>query len=733
MRHLHKKGLSMNSMCTRLGLLSGCALLLIIPGSACAEPVAATASPADDPTAGVTDIVVTAQRREESLQKVPISVSAVSGDMAKALGVSDISSLQAVVPGLEFPRYFNNTTPALRGIGTNSAIGAQESVVALYVDDVYIASPAAATFSFNNISQVAVLKGPQGTLFGRNAMGGVVQITTRTPSHNSRLDADVGYANYDTVSGALYATTGIADNLAADISLIGSHQGDGWGKNLADGKDAFKEWYWGARSKWLLDLGDTKITLGLDYTRNKYNSGIAMRPIKGALFPNGQTYEGYYNIDEAPEGSIDTRQGGASLKIDHDFGWAQLVNIAAWRKVKSHNIADEDQTRAFSQDFIYDDNRETETEELHLNSPAHSGPLNWIVGLFYLHDRPVTDFRVRGDAIAPLPSIHQYVRWQNNSYAVFGQATYTFLDSWHLTGGARYTWDRSHFLGDTTAPELDLALDSGDLRARFQKFTYKAALQKDFSPDVMAYVSYSTGYKSGIFNFADYHSPAVRPENLDALEGGLKTQLFDRHLRLNLTGFYYWYKDLQVSTLVLVDGRTLTTLQNAASARNKGIELEAEAVPLHNLTITGALTAMHSRFDRFPGATLSLPLPEGGNTTYAGDASGLKTPHAPDFTASLGAQYRVSTGSGDFNAAVNYNYNGGFVWDADNRLKQHPYHLVNASLAWMPPSGRYEVRLWTKNLLGEKYSVYTTANIVGDEETPAPPRTFGVTLGVHLP
>jgi iron complex outermembrane receptor protein len=242
---------------------------------------------------GVGEIVVTAQRRAESSQRVPLSVTAVSADVAKAVGVTDIVSLQSVVPGLEFPRLFNSTTPTLRGVGTNFAIGAQESVVATYVDDVYIAAPAAATFSFNNISQVAVLKGPQGTLFGRNAMGGVVQITTRTPSQQMHLDAVAGYGNFDTVSGSLYLTGGITPTLAADISLVGSHQGDGWGRNLATGKDAFKEWYWGARSKWLWSLGDTKVTFAADFTRNRFSSGVAMRPVEGALFPKWQTYEGF--------------------------------------------------------------------------------------------------------------------------------------------------------------------------------------------------------------------------------------------------------------------------------------------------------------------------------------------------------------------------------------------------------------------------------------------------------
>jgi len=697
--------------------------------SAAAAAAAPSVTPETDEVPG---IVVTAQRRQQSLQDVPLAVSAVSGDSATAMGITDVQSIQAVAPSLEFPRYFNNATPALRGVGTNAAIGAQESVVALYVDDVYIASPAATTFSFNNIEQIAVLKGPQGTLFGRNAMAGVLQITTRDPQQDTRIDAELGYANYDTVSGSLYATTGIAPNLAADIALTGSHQGDGWGKNLATGKDAFRERYWAGRSKWVLDLDRTKLTLTLDYTKNIYNAGIAMRPVKGAQFPNGQVYEGYYNIRELPEGEANTRQGGVSLKVEHDLGWAQLNNVAAWRKVKSHTIADEDQSTAYSQDVWYDDNRETFTDELHLASPDSQSDLQWIAGLFYLYDKPYLNLAVLGDAVAPLQSIEQTIHWHNESYAAFAQATWAFLPTWHLTGGVRYTYDKTRFSGVTASPADDLLIDRGGQKAHFDNFTYKAALQKDFSRDVMGYVSYSTGYKSGIFNFSDYHAAPVKPEELDALEAGLKTELFDRQLRLNITGFYYWYKNLQVSTLVESEGRTLTTLQNAASARNKGIEVEAEWVPVRHLSIHGSLAYMHSRFNDFPDATLSSPLPGGGNATYAGSAKGFETPHSPDFTSSIGADYTMELASGDLTLATNYNYNGGFAWDADNRLRQHPYHLVNASGSWAPSSGVWDVRLWVKNLLGEKYSVYTTANIVGDEETPAAPRTYGVTARVHF-
>ncbi|WP_374573739.1 TonB-dependent receptor [Phenylobacterium sp.] len=678
----------------------------------------------------VEEVVVTANKRKESLQDVPIAVTAITAETAAAVGVTDVSSLQQTVPGLQFPRLFSGSSPALRGIGTSFGIGGQENVVALYIDDVYLASPSATTFSFNNIEQIEVLKGPQGTLFGRNAMAGVINITTRTPGSEPQADLSLGYGAYQTYSGAFYGSYGFTDWLKADLAVTADRQVDGWGTNLFNGHDAFTERSLSARSKWVFTPDDlTTITLIADYTDTKYDEGIAMRPVRGALFPNGQVFEGFYNVDENVQSYVHTKQGGLSLKVDRDLGFADAISVSALRRSQAFNNSDEDQTRDPSQYLPIHDDLDSFSEELRLVSKT-PGPLHWLVGVFYFHDLSDLKLSDTGDALGGL-TLEGRFKQQINSYAAFGQATYDLPAGFHLTGGLRYTKDELRKNAWQTLAPLFAVADTD--RTSESAWTYKVNLAKDLAPGVSAYLGYSTGFKGGIFNSNDVFAPPVKPEKLTDLEAGLKTELFDRRLRLNLAVYHYEYKDLQVTSLTRADtGQTSSSLQNAASARNTGFEADFEAHPTGALTLRGGVEVMHSRFVEFPTATISVPLATGGNITVSGDAKGLMTPHSPDFSGNLGAEYRVATAVGQFTGAVNYSYTSSFAWDADNRLKEKPYGLVNASVAWSPDDAGWQVTVWGKNLTDVQYSIYTTANVVGDEESPAPPRTYGVTVTRHF-
>jgi iron complex outermembrane receptor protein len=706
---------------------AGAAVLHATPGLA-ADASADAGAAAD--AAQVQEVVVTANKRKESLQNVPIAVTAVTAQTAAAIGVTDISSLQTTVPGLEFPRLFSGSTPTLRGIGTNFGIGGEESVVAIYIDDVYIGSPSATTFSFNNIDQIEVLKGPQGTLFGRNAMGGVINISTRTPSPGQSpvLDVGAGYANYDTFSGSIYGGAAINDKLAADLAINGNWQTEGWGKNLYTGKDAFTERDFEARTKWVYKPDDkTTITLGADFERTRYDEGIAMRPVEGALFPNGQVFQGFYNVDENVTAYVDTKQGGFSGKIDHDFGWAHLISITAWRQSHAFNNSDEDQTVVPSQYLPISDNLDSVTEELRLVSQDWKN-FHWLTGFFYYHGSSNFALMDSGLSLGPI-TLDEHFNQTIDSFAGFGQGTYDFPLGFHLTLGARYTYDE---LSENATEEVGISLASAQSTTE-SAFTYKVNLAKDLGRDISAYVGYSTGFKSGIYNDQSILAPPVKPETLDDIEGGLKTELFDRRLRLNLAAYHYEYDNLQVTSLTRgASGQTSATLTNAAQAANTGVELDFEAQPSRFLTLRGGLEAMHSRFTSFPDATISIPLAAGGNTTVTGSATGFATPHSPDLSGNFGGEYRVPTPSGDFVGALNYSYSSSFAWDPDNRLKQRPYSLLNGSVRWVAAGQKWEVTAWAKNITGAEYSIYTTANVVGDEESPAPPRTFGVTVTHHF-
>ncbi len=710
-------------------LMAGTALAAAMPALA-AEGTADAAAVSAADSGQVQEIVVTANKRKESLQNVPIAVTAITAQTAAAVGVTDVSSLQTTVPGLEFPRLFSGSSPALRGIGTSFGFGGQENVVAMYIDDVYIASPSATTFAFNNIDQIEVLKGPQGTLFGRDAMAGVINVATRTPSEEPKADLTLGYANYNTFSGSFYGDYAFNPKVMADLALTGDNQTQGWGKNLYNGKPAFTDRDLSGRNKWLIKPDDqTTITLIADYTQTRYDEGIAMRPVQGALFPNGQVFQGYYNVNENVPSFVDTKQGGFSAKVDRDLGWADAISITAWRRSQAHNNSDEDQSVLPSQYVTIQDDLDSLSEELRLVSKG-SGPLHWLAGLFYFHD--LSDFGITdtGSALGGLTLVEHF-KQTIDSYAGFGQGTYDLPAGFHLTGGLRYTYDDLHKnAGETLAPVL---VEAGTAETTESAWTYKVNMAKDVTSAISTYIGYSTGFKGGIFNNQDVTAPPVKPETLDDLEGGIKSELFDRRLRLDIAVYHYDYRNLQVTSLTrAATGNTSSSLTNAADATNTGVEVDFEAHPTNALTLRGGIESMHSRFASFPDATISVPLPGGGNTTVSGSAKGFATPHSPDLTGNLGGEYKVLMSSGAVFAALNYSYTGAFAWDADNRLQQHAYSLLNGSVRWSRNDDRWEVTVWAKNITGAEYSIYTTANVVGDEESPAPPRTFGLTVTHHF-
>jgi iron complex outermembrane receptor protein len=303
------------------------AAVFIVRSSLAQTPAAATAP---DLGTGLQEIVVTAERRSESLQNVPVSVSAISADAAKAMGITGTEDLTTAVPGLVFSRTSNAGVPYIRGIGNNNPSLGDESAVAVYVDGVYIPSLIGNILDLNSIQQVEVLKGPQGTLFGRNATGGVIQIITKQPSHTPSLDAEIGYGNYGTATARIYGTTGITPSLAADIAGYYENQSEGFGSNLATGLPAYRSKQDSFRSKWKLTLDDTDVTLSLDSSQRRDEQGTAIRQINGSLI-GGIVVPGFYNVDQNNPSYGVVHDAGVSVTVKHDLHWAQVVSISSYR------------------------------------------------------------------------------------------------------------------------------------------------------------------------------------------------------------------------------------------------------------------------------------------------------------------------------------------------------------------------------------------------------------------
>lgn len=715
---------------------------------------ATTSEAAVDDDGGLEEILVTAQRRDQVQQDVPISISTVTATEAARSGVWGSESLTAAVPSLQFSRQTGNGgTPFIRGVGSTQAAAGAESSVAVYVDDVYIGAPSANIMAFNNIDRIEVLKGPQGTLFGRNATGGVVHIRTRRPSHNAAIDASIGYGNYDTITGSFFGTTGVSDTLAVSFAATGSDQGDGFGRNIYTGDDVFKTQYYGFRAQALWEPStDTTLLISGDYFYNDSDAGMNVTILPGHVATGGERFPGRYRTTAVPSDSNVNEQVGFSARLDHDFGGIRLANIAAYRSSSLRYKIDNDSSPPvlFAQDLSVE--TETYSEELQLLSPDN-GPLSWIAGVFlYRADSGYLPQIQTGTLANGGQGGYAEITQVLESYSGFAEVGYELLPDTRLTAGIRYTDDR--FKLDVKRRETlsgtVLAPGPFEQKASFDKWTYRGVLDHHITRDVMIYGSISRGFKSGGYNLAvptatiggvAAPAPPVEPEVLDALEIGFKSEFFGNRLRINAAAYHYDYKNLQVTVLSGSSG----ILINAAAAKIKGFDLDVTARPTDRLRLWGGLTVLDSKFTEFPGGPLLLPRPAvcaptptvtgpptGGNLTCYVDLAGNDTTRAPEFTATLNASYTLPTDSGDFALTGSLYHNSGFYWEPDNRQHQDSFQLVNATLSWTSPDGRYEASIWGRNLTDTyRYSyVSTTGNRTSG--SPEAPRTFGVTVGVHF-
>ena len=725
------------------------------------------------------EVTVTANRREESNQRVPIAIAAISAGTAEKAGIADAQSLAAVVPGLLFNRQANASIPFLRGVGTPVGESGDEPSVALYVDDVYIPAGSASLANFTDIDRMEVEKGPQGTLFGRNATGGVVQVFTRTPTDKAELKVTAGYGDYDTWSAGIYASGPITQRLLANISAYWSNQADGWGRNVTTGIPAFRFRDNGARIKFLWnETNHTTALLTLDFDKTVTQQGLGFRAFAGTgsldplpPFPNGgfPPAAGYYDPNENFNSNGDDRQYGASLKVTHDVDWSRLVSISAYRDTRADYVLDEDSAPLPIVNVQIATPETTFTQEVQLFSRPGSA-LSWITGIFYFNDKAGFDpIHFTGLGFAPLPFVNSYGIQTTQSYAVFAQGTGTLFSKTHLTAGARYTRDdRTERAGAVFGGGVPVPAPNSPQSKTWSSPTWRLALDRQFTPDVMAYLGYSRGFKGGLFNPVVLPGApiddAVNPETLDAYTVGLKSEYFQHRLRVNVEGFYYHYKNIQVEQIL----SAVSHITNAARATIKGIDLDISAVPVDRLTVTASLEAMQGQYNSFPDGTFFVynpvtggnctfvvaappaPVPCGGATpphynavTGHWDLKGNHTIQTPPLSVSLLGQYEIPTTIGLFDLNVSWTHSGNYYASADNGKGQIPpsspqndmqklIDVLNTSLGWTSTSRGLEVRLWAKNLTNVHYWSYGDEISFATFYSPAPPRTYGVTIGKRI-
>ncbi len=718
----------------RVALVSGAALSASTAWAQQADP-AKTAGVADTK---VNAIVVTAQRREQNLQDVPITISALSKSELERSGVDAIADLGAVVPGLVFSNVVGYAQPYIRGVGTNATGPGFENPIATYVDGVYYAAQAGGLMGLDNIASIEVDKGPQGTLFGRNATGGAIQIRTLDPQDTFGGKASLGYGNYDTLTGQYYVTGGLTSNLAANLAVGYSHQGKGYATNLANGKDVDRTENLAMRGKvrWQPGVG-TQVLVAVDY--EKTNAIPTLAPAPGTIPQfDPPVASNPRNVYGDPQPYLHTSQWGLSATVKQDLGSMMLTSISGFRKTAYDSLFDSTLTAEPGTTF-YITGKEPHrqfSEELQLAS-AQGSPLDWVVGAYYFWERagymePTT---IAGDSFAlyGLPSgIVQSPDRRTVSGALFGQGTYETASGLSLTAGLRYSIERRKMHFVETLP--DYGIDDVDVRASktFRNLSWRLAVSQHLSSAIMAFASYNRGYKSGTFNNADpsLYPLLIKPERLDAFEIGEKGVFFDEALRVNLSGFLYKYTNMQTTTYP--DGSLV--IINGGKATLYGVDADMEWAMTRDLHLTTGLEALHSRYDSFPDAPISVPvgLPDGGTTytTQTDGAKGNQLAKAPKLTAFATLSYAHRFEAFKAEANVTYSYNDGWYAEADNRLRQGAYSLINASLKLAQIDGALSLEFWGKNLLDTNYAATLASQTNGDYIQYAAPRTYGVTLGV---
>lgn len=717
------------------------ALTVAIPQLAHAQSASPPSAPQAE-NAGLDEIIVTAQRRSENLQDVPISVVAVTPTQLANSGVSNIQGLAALVPGVQLLQGAATANPYIRGVGSQQVGPGLESPVAIYVDGVYYASNFGVPANLSNVAQVDVLKGPQGTLFGRNATGGLINITTRTPDADPALEVNASYGNYDASRVELYATTGLGPDLAIDFSGMLANQRDGYGTNFFNGQDIYRTGLdLNLRSKWLLTPSDrTKVTAIFDY-QVLHSSVNAARILPGTDVPPiiGPNYGGkVWDASLSTQPYLNHKGGGASLKVEQDAGFAQIVNTLAWRKGRTTGALDLDATATnFTSVSPVIQKEYQVSDELQLQSRG-SGRLNWTVGGYYFYDNARIDETVLfGPTVSPVFTGQQYFgKQETTSLAGFGQATWEFIDDTHLTLGGRYTHEKRDFVGSTFVLRGAVAIPTvSDFASSstYNRFTYRAAIDHRFSQELLAYASINNGFKSGGYNALAPTQAPFRPEKLTAYAVGLKSDLLDRKLRINVEAFYYDYTDLQVAVVLqLAPGVTAPGIINGGAARVYGLDLDFQAQVSSALRVSGGFEYLHSRFTESSN-NFAISSPSGTTPTTLGSVKGNTIPYSPDFVGNVAADYEFDLAGGRTNLNVTYQFNAGYFPEPDNVIKQSSFSLVNASVRWTSPNEAYSVSAWGKNL-GNKAVIQNALTLAfgPHEGYYLPPRTYGVTVGVKF-
>ena len=706
------------------------------------------------------EIIVTARRREENLLDVPIAVSAFSGEALELRGALDLTDIGNITPNttLETSRGSNSTLSAfIRGIGQQDPVSGFEPGVGIYLDDVYLNRPQAAVLDIYEVERIEVLRGPQGTLYGRNTIGGAVKYVTKRLPQEFALSARATVGTYDQADGVVTVSAPIGDIVRVGGSVARLSRG-GFGDNLTTGLENYNKDVWAARGT--LELGGygapVSVRISGDYSHDKSDPRGGHRIIPG-LLSGAPVLD---NVFDTRGGLVDPKQDieayGLAMNISVDLSdTLTLRSISAWRKDDTLTPIDFDALPAADVDVPGGYFNEQVSQEVQLLVDA--GPFSGMVGAYYLDATADTLFDVR--LFTTLSGLTAFTKAavDTETYAIFGDFTYDLSEQLSLSVGGRYTWDkrtanilRQNYLGGGSpffggaGVAFGAASTNFSGQRDFKKFTPRISLSFKPTPDDNIYASFSQGFKGGGFdprgvgaNAPDLNGNGIRgendevaaflsfrPESVDSYEVGYKGNAFDGGLTFALAGFYADYKDVQIpgSVACIVSGLPsfCGVTSNAGKATFKGVELEfnarlGESVANDGdrLNLLGAVGYIDAKFDQYISNIASVPT----------DVAAFRdVQNTPSWTASATLAYMTPVGAGRLNLGTTVSYRSSTTqFEIPNPyIDQSGYALVDASLVYTAPDDRWSIGLYGKNLLDKEYKTSGYSFIAGNATTGVP-------------
>jgi len=738
-----------NSSCTQLGIRhvihAVVVLSLGVPLSALAQGSAG---------AVLEEITVTAERRAERLQDVPMSVVAISGEDVKPGGITGLYDIAHKTPNFKYTE-FNLAEPQIfiRGVGTTNDSGGSDPAVAVFLDDVYLGRPGGAAMDLYDIERIEILRGPQGTLYGKNAAGGAINVFTRKPQQEFEAKAGATVGSDSLYKVGAYVNGSISDNVAGKL-VVNWQTRDGYANNITTGQELEDDDTTSVRGQLLITPTDRiDILLGFDYTdidraganRRLVNLDVPGLPPLSQIPPLLARQEAANQTVGDRESSFDDSAyakkelTGFLARVDADLDWATLTSITAYRDSDMSWFQAlvpllsslEGGLGIYEVDDWADQDSDQFSQEFRLASEGDN--LKWVVGLYYLDedvDRTESFFTYWED-ITPLAGLSPGDVTFNQtagttSFAAFGQFTWNATDTLALTLGARYTEDDKDIFNEAIdnvdgAPPTGIPLVgapySVSASETWDDTTVRATVEWQAADDAMLYATYSEGFKSGAFNGTQGSpvaaSTPLDPEEATNIEIGGKTQWLDNRLRFNFAYFDLDYDDLQVWFL-----QNNILIAANATASIDGFEVDFAAAITENFRVSGGVATMDGQYDSYVAG--------------ADDFTGNDLPRTPELTWTLTADYTVLLDDGatlGFNASGSYTDEFNFEPSSDPRQEEPDVTVFDAAITFTSASERWDLIAWGKNLSDELYASHGISGTFGGASRIwAPPRTYGVSF-----